>query len=155
MYLGQVEKSTARYVAGYVTKKMTHRLDPRLNGRHPEFARMSLKPGIGADAMYDVASAAMYVKELDNKDISTIDYGKSKVPLGRYLTRKLRKYRGMDENAPLEVTEAIKKELLPLRLAARSSEALPSLRAQYEKANKGKLAAFEAKSKIHRKERKL
>lgn len=37
----------ARYIAGYVTKKMSSVDDPRLKYRHPEFWRCSRTPGLG------------------------------------------------------------------------------------------------------------
>lgn len=95
VYLGDLTFASAQYVAGYVTKKMTGKDDARLGGRYPEFARMSLRPGIGANAMSQVALA------LQNKhgwneisrtgDVpSVLRHGAGRYPLGRYLRRKLR-----------------------------------------------------------------
>lgn len=42
-----VRTSRAAYCAHYVTKKMNQADDPRLKFRHPEFTRMSRRPGIG------------------------------------------------------------------------------------------------------------
>ncbi|AXH76962.1 MAG: replication initiator protein [Microviridae sp.] len=47
--VGQVSKESAGYVARYCLKKITGDLaEDHYKGREPEFARMSLKPGIGA-----------------------------------------------------------------------------------------------------------
>lgn len=78
----------AMYIAGYVLKKMTHRLDPRLYGREPEFARMSRKPGIGAVALSPVIS------ELSKRRRTVphgLQYGGRMRPLGRYLRRLVAK----------------------------------------------------------------
>ena len=100
VFLGLLEPESASYVAGYVTKKMTKADDERLDGRYPEFARMSLKPGIGAHAMHEVASALLEHYP-DLPDVPTaLRHGKTVKPLGRYLTRKLRAYCGRDEGAP-------------------------------------------------------
>lgn len=48
--VGNVSKQSAGYVARYCMKKVTGDLaDEHYKGREPEFAHMSLKPGIGAD----------------------------------------------------------------------------------------------------------
>lgn len=108
----------AEYVAQYAVKKMTREDDARLKGRRPEFARMSLKPGLGHDFMFEVASTLLqYPKRLDEMpDVpaSLRMHGK-KWPIGRYLRRRLREFVGRDPDTPNEVMEEILKELRPLQ----------------------------------------
>lgn len=97
--VGELNHDSAMYIAGYCTKKMTSRKDPRLNGRPPEFSRMSLRPGIGAPAMADVATAIANCKEYfayqKTRDVPyTLDHGRRSLPLGRYLRGVLRKKLG-------------------------------------------------------------
>lgn len=101
-----LEPDSAAYLAKYVTKKMTSGHDPVaaefLKGRHPEFARMSLKPGIGATAMEDVADVLTsdpgYVAIERQGDVpASLSHGKSPLPLGRYLRGVLRKKVGSEE----------------------------------------------------------
>lgn len=114
--VGELNIQSASYITGYVAKKFTRPDNPALQGRHPEFARMSLKPGIGAGAIPDVASSMMqYRLEEKLQDVPTdLRHGSTKMPLGRYLRRQLRKQVGLDENAPAEVLEALRSGLLPV-----------------------------------------
>lgn len=85
---------TAQYCAGYVTKKMTKGGDPRLQGLPPEFARQSLKPGLGALSMSNIAAALQSdAGKMDylSKGIvpHTLKMGKKSVPLGRYLMKRI------------------------------------------------------------------
>lgn len=97
-FTGDLSKESAGYICGYVTKKMTKKDDLRLLGRPPEFARMSLRPGIGATAMMDVAGAlSEYVtpEMFQNGQFpSVLAHGKKKLPLGRYLRSVLRQELG-------------------------------------------------------------
>lgn len=114
--VGELSVRSAQYITGYVAKKFTRPDDPRLQGRKPEFARMSLKPGIGAAAIPDVASEMMRLKleeKLDDVPVG-LRHGASVLPLGRYLRRQLRKQVGLDEKAPESVLEALRSGLLPV-----------------------------------------
>lgn len=126
--LGTLETASAQYLAGYVTKKMTQKGDSRLNGRHPEFARMSNRPGLGADAMPEVASALMMQNhDEDMADApSALRHGKKLWPLGRYLQQQLRMHLGKEKQAPQAVIDKISAEMLPLRIAARNDSQNPS-----------------------------
>lgn len=157
VFLGTLESHSAQYVAGYVTKKLTHKNDERLQGRHPEFSRMSLKPGIGADFMHEVASSFMQFNlETSQGDVpSTLRHGHKELPLGRYLTKKLRTYVGRDEKTPELVNQKLAEELLPLRHAAKTDKEAPSLKRQIVKQSQGKVASLEARSKIYKQRKTL
>lgn len=105
--LGQLTEKSARYIAGYVTKRLTSPTDPLLNGRHPEFARMSLWPGIGAAAMERVAALwKTYPLAQRIVDVPPVlRHNRNLLPLGRYLRRRLRKELGRDAQAPSVVSE--------------------------------------------------
>lgn len=121
IHVGTVTPDSCTYIAGYVTKKLTDRLDERLRGRFPEFARMSLKPGIGAHAMKDVGEQLTRSKwgaKLinDRGDVPLeLDYGKRKMPLGRYLRTKLREEVGLPDETPEKAMEEYKKQMSSMR----------------------------------------
>lgn len=119
VYGGDVTPASARYCAAYTLKKMTKPDDPRLSGRHPEFARFSLKPGIGVNAMYDVASSLLQYG-LDKKtDVPThLRHGKALMPIGRTLRGKLRKFIGREDETPQKVLDDMAERLSLVRAAA-------------------------------------
>lgn len=105
VHLGELNETSAHYIAGYLTKKMTAPDDPRLEGRHPEFARMSLRPGIGKKAAEHIANqmttyqGALGVAQ--QEDISTeVRINGKKFPLGRYLQRAVREAAGYGPDFP-------------------------------------------------------
>jgi hypothetical protein len=156
VFAGQLEDASASYLAGYVTKKYTKADHPWLEGRAPEFARQSNKPGIGKDFIPEVASTLLEFdldKTLD--DVPTaLRHGSKIRPLGRYLTRALREQIGRDPSAPESVLQRKEVEMLPLREAARKApkgtyqDALKTLVLEVDQ---GKVAQLEAREKIHKK----
>lgn len=89
-HVGELTWESAQYIAGYLTKKVAS--DEK---SIREFARMSLRPGIGASAMGDVGRSLSSEAGLDwvavNGDVpAVLRHGKRLLPLGRYLRRRLR-----------------------------------------------------------------
>lgn len=140
VFSGQLEDASAAYICGYVTKKLTTEEDIRwanaagkrnrgkgewnqetADTAYPEFARMSLKPGIGAMFMPEVASVLLsHNLDISLPDVPTsLQVGTRVRPLGRYLTRELRKHVGMEPNAPKATLEAQKARLQDLRQTAK------------------------------------
>lgn len=128
---GTLEEHSAQYVAGYVTKKLTAKDDARLKGRHPEFARMSLRPGIGADAIHEIASVFLLLNLEDTQaDVpSALRHGSRLWPLGQFLRRKLREATFGQASTPEAAKRIIEESLRPLFDASRSFvEASPEVK---------------------------
>lgn len=153
--LGTLEPKSMAYVAGYITKKMTRLNDPRLKGRKPEFARMSLRPGIGLGMMHEVASTLMdhgLDETLDDVP-SVLQHGKLRYPLGRYLRRNLRTMIGRAPNAPPETLKKARDEMQPLRQAAFNSST--PLKVAVLETTLGRRIQIEARAKMFKKGKRI
>lgn len=124
IHLGDITPESSAYIAGYTTKKLTNETDPSLRHLHPEFSRMSRRPGIGADLMHDVADSLLqhctdHQGRYTSHDVPTeLRSGKQTLPLGRFLRRKLRQYVGRDPNAPQETLDQMAHQMYALRKIA-------------------------------------
>lgn len=163
-HVGDLTKDSAAYVAGYVTKKMTHAEDrcteeckhEPLNGRYPEFARMSRKPGIGADAMSqvgDVLTSEHGPEVIIRNDFDVpvmLRHGRRYFPLGRYLRSKLRQKVGDEDTFKKEGLEKFR-----LQMSAMFRDALENKKSSkgswgkiFAKQNEQKIKNLEARVKI-------
>lgn len=138
VHVGELNRLTAQYIAGYVCKKLTKAGDPRLEGRHPEFSRMSLRPGIGAGAGAALAAAfsgegPRLALEAAGDVPSQVRVAGKLLPLGSYIRRQARKSLGRVESLPTEVKQRLVREAL---LMSEEDKALREKKriAQYETA---------------------
>lgn len=103
--------------------------------------------------MDEVASTLLgLTKELD--DVPTqLQHGSRKLPLGRYLRRKLRPLVGLDEATPESTIQAVQEALRPVRQAAFDNSR--SFKAEVVKDANQKVLNQEARSKIFKQRRTL
>lgn len=156
--VGDLNIKSAQYISGYVTKKMTRKDDARLKGRHPEFARMSLRPGIGATAVPtigDVLFSMFGAEEVNNTgDVPfALKIGSRSLPLGRYLRGKLRDEIGMPETWKEEKLKEYSKEMQALFLDALGDQTLApedklTIKTVLHRKNAQKILNLTTKSKI-------
>ncbi len=161
--VGTLTCHSAQYIAGYVTKKMNKPGDCRLGIRYPEFARMSLRPGIGAHAMEDVARSLKTpggkILLEENGDVpGVLSHGKKKLPLGRYLKRRLRhvlefKELGTPEKALKVWTDELRR-LFSEALSDPDNRSRP-LKTIHVDLNKQKVLQFQGREKIRSQKRFL
>lgn len=160
VYAGQLEDASATYISGYITKKLNSK-DPALGDRQPEQSRKSLKPGIGAGFIPELASTILkHSLEEGLEDVPTqLQHGVTKRPLGRYLTRKLREQVGKSPDAPPSVLQAKEEEMQPLRDYARQVAApgtyRETLKAVVVSVSKGRVDQMEARARIFKKRETL
>lgn len=109
--VGTLTEQSATYVAGYVTKGMTKKDDIRLNGRYPEFSRMSLRPGLGYGAVRALKEALVdsdgVIHGCDVDVPAVLRSGGKKYPIGRYLRGLLREAMGGDRKEP-QLAQAVR-----------------------------------------------
>lgn len=149
IHVGELNASSAAYLAGYCTKKMTSPEDPRLGGRRPEFSRMSI--GIGAPAIPSLAHG--YVQKdgskwlLQDGDVSpAVRIGGKLYPLGRTLRSKLREQVGWAPTMPSDVREA--------SIQARKNWT-PQEAAEHERKRAGGLRIAQSREKLARQRKTL
>lgn len=155
IYQGEVSSESAQYVAGYTVKKMTIASDVRLEGRYPEFTRMSLRPGIGAGAVPEIASQLMAL-DMDTTEADVpvgLRHGKKVLPFGQYLRRKIRAHIGKDEKTPDSVIHQMEEGVYQLQqITFETSESLEKALVQV---HKGQELQVETRAELFKKRDKL
>ena len=96
VHIGEINQDSARYISGYVTKKLDKN-NPQLGGRCPEYMRSSRKPGIGKPAVKSIAEAFKRYNKWDGRIVRELNLGKKTYPLGRYLTAKIAEEMGITQ----------------------------------------------------------
>jgi len=170
----RVEQASAGYIANYCTKKLTKKGDELLNDRHPEFSRMSRKPGIGFGALDEIVKAikSEYGEEMltehGDVPISLTQGGKQK-PLGTYLRNKLRELAGLTEiiteygeiiEPKTKAKEAFKKDLRTMQEAhaldpTSTPDEKASIKHYVERRDRQKIKNFKSRMNLTAKEKKL
>jgi len=168
--LGELNSATAQYISGYVTKKWTKEdlwTKEKLKGRRPEFARMSLKPGIGATAIVSLINSTVltrqgkYVNACLDAPVVLHNSG-STLPLGRYLRRKWREALKRSPDTPKSVSNEYGAELQRLYSEARDKEIAEgtprvfiSPKSIYQWQNAQKIKNLDARQKIKQNRRTI
>lgn len=149
-FTAEFTRQTAQYVSGYVVKKLTSRDDPRLQGRAPEFARMSLRPGIGAVAVASLAASLNAAPSLGDGRIVRIN-GKKEY-IGPYLLRLLTAAREPDASKVQafkdEKSYERSLEMLALLEGHKNDTQVVTVRQAFQKSVYQKVLAAETKEKI-------
>lgn len=103
IHTAEVSRGTASYITGYLTDKLGKKADEHLDDRLPVFSRMSNgnksgAGGIGYPAIRKLAKAIKAKRHFKVRQIMSLQNGRQRMPLGRYLTRKLSDELGVTED---------------------------------------------------------
>lgn len=156
-FAAEFNGSTAGYVAGYVTKKLT-KPTAELGGRHPEFARMSNRPGIGFPAIDYLTSSTSKEAGFDAQpDVPTsLKLGRRSLVMGRYLRNKYREFYGFTPDYIQSLKhETMDKAAAEMQLLLVSTPGATSHKQAYLLSIEQKLANHIAKQKIRESARSL
>lgn len=134
VFVGSVTPQSIEYCVDYTMKKLVGKMADLYEGRHPEFSRQSMRPGIGYNKTDDVAEGIRNMEKrgqfLDDVPIG-LKVGKKFMPLNPLFRRKIRLALGREPTAPKEAQLKASEKLLDLRMVSRVSEtSLAKLTAQ-------------------------
>lgn len=137
IHVGEVNEATCSYIAGYVQKGWTNRKDQRLEGKHPEFSRMSLRPGLGhglvekVKTAFETAPGKACLSDVTFYPTATVRMEK-KYHMGGYLLRKVCATLGYSKEARAQhLTDLIDQKMAGL-LPTKTMD--PNRRIKYRKA---------------------
>lgn len=161
-----LDTATARYTVGYTLKKLTKATDFRLEGRYPEFSRMSQGIGVEfakrfADALKN-ASGEHHI--LSNLDIPrTVRFDGKNWPLDRYLRGKILEHLGLSNLLLQEGQVRFEKEMSSMSARASLNPKFLSARTispyvmemQYQSENAQKILNTETRINLKMKDKPL
>lgn len=151
--IGDLNEKSARYITGYVVKKVKEHKDKRLMDiKQKEFMLCSTRPGIGVEAVRKMAEIIKKSDhfDLDSKAIKELRYGKkTNMPLGGHLTKKLSEALG--QNKGLKDLEFYDKQEEIFEMALNGGVYYDEI----DKIDKEKRKSQEKKEKIFRRSREL
>lgn len=148
VHVGTVTPQSCGYVVSYVLKGAT-RQGPA--GRAPEFARMSLKPGLGAKAMEVIGKVVLDEETGEIRfgtagDVPSVVRSGGKVwPLGRYLRGRLRRECHLGPGEPEVVRHERQRKLQEALLVPGARELLEGKRRQSARIAKARLSISRSK----------
>lgn len=160
VHIGEFNETTAAYTCGYVTKKLKDRKTGLLDGLEPEFARMSNRPGLGASAMAIIAKGISPIQLDRMGDVpSYVNLGKRKIPLSRYLIKRLREAVGFTpeyiESLRGQKSQETRLELLALLEGAINNDPSATLTTVYKEEVKQRIEQTEKRFEIWKKRYRL
>lgn len=133
------------YIVGYTTEKLTKKNYAKENNKRNQFATMSRNEGgIGLQAALNVADTIKANPKWEKRIITSFQYGKKSMPLGKYLAQKVNERLGITEDEFETLLLERQTELFETHVFNQSSDT----RTYYDK-----LLGAEAQKRLNRKAR--
>lgn len=155
VFLGELTRESAQYIGGYVVKKMNNPDDERLEGRTPEFATMSNKPGLGYGVVDEIAQQCIKYNVKYVPD--SLTHGDKSYPLGTYLRDKIAEKTGLPKAPPYQDPKVLElsKEIFETPKSIPSQDKFLDLSHAIWKQNRFRIEANERRYRSQNRRKKL